>query len=710
MSISVVRNGIEIDGVVHPLFSGCVQYWRLERGRWPEILDRAVEMGFKFICTYIPWSVHELEYGKYDFGAHDPDKDVGAFLDLVKEKGLFALVRPGPHINAEITFFGYPERVLKRQELLMRTADDTPAILPAPPRFFPTPSYASEEFYSEVGAYFDALCKVLAPRVHPNGPIVGVQSDNEMSFFFRTAAFDVDYSRPSIELYRKLIRAKYGGDIAALNRAYGSSHDDFDRVLPPRRFDARAAADLPYYLDWLEYKEYYLYHGIQRIARMLRERGLEDVFYFHNYPVGHAMTPYHVPRTEGAIDVVGVDLYKSRRDYGEVRDAARLMAGTSRLPFSPEFGSGVFPWWNPLFLRDQELTTRAAIMNGFKAMNFYMLADRDRWYGAPVARDGRVRPRHFNFYKNFNRFVREKRFNEFEMRSDVLLLCMRDYERLELASSLIDPLPLMTGGMPPEWFADPRTLEGFRDPIASLYRRQWRAFKMGFTQAGFPVTLADSEVELTALERFRVVVAPSFEFMDMGLQRRLLVFAFKGGVLVMGPRMPVCDETLRHDSKFASHLLKPVGYRERITVGGMIFDHADLFDSKRPFLGEGGEVCAYASPTEKGTIIHLGFVFQNYGPTERSPGLAAIMKKIAATAGLKPQYAPDDPIVETVLHERGPDRLLFVANPAGDPKNVSVRLGDREALSDTDTGETVAGPNAKIALNAYSVRIFNIHG
>lgn len=710
MAIKVTHNGLEIDGVEHALFSGEVHYWRLERKLWSGILDRIIDMGFKFICTYVPWSVHEIERGRFEFGQSDPQKDVGAFLDLAAEKGLFALVRPGPHINSELTYFGYPERILHREELLMRTADDTPAIIPAPPRFFPAPSYASDVFYDEVALWFDAVCKVLVPRRHPKGPVVGVQSDNEMSFFFRTAAFDVDYSPASIELYRKFIRTRYEEDIAALNRAYGASHSDFDGVLPPRQFDARSVADLPYYFDWLKYKEFYLYHGVQRIARMLRDRGLKDVFFFHNYPVGYATTPYHIPRTETAVDVVGVDLYKSRKEYGEVRDAARMMAGTSRLPFSPEFGSGIFPWWKPLFLRDQELTTRAAIMNGFKAMNFYMIVDRDRWYGAPVARDGRTRGRHFNFYKNFNRFIRENRFHEFKMRSDVLLLCMRDYERLELASLLTDPLPLVSQSMPSEWLADPRTLEGLRDPVAALYKRQWRAFKMGFAQAGFTVTLADSAVDLPTLERFAVVVAPSFEFMDMSLQRRLLVYAFKGGVLVMGPRQPIYDENMRRDSKFISHLLKPTGYRERLTTGGMVFERADLFEAKRPFIGEGGEVCAYASPTEKGTIVHLGFVFQDYTGYDRSPGLAAIMKKIAALAGLKPLYQADDSLIETVLHERGPDRLLFVANPTGEPRAAVIRLADTEALSDADTGRPISGPAAKIDLPEYSVRIFNVHG
>ncbi len=710
MPVKVNGQGIEIDGVTHALVSGSVHYWRIERDKWPLVLDNVVEMGFKFVCTYIPWSVHESDRGVFDFGSADVRKDVGAFIDLCGERGLKVLVRPGPHINAELTLFGYPERVLRRDELLMRTADDTPAVLPVPPRCFPLPSYAAKEFYEEVALFFDALCPILVPRMHPDGPIVGVQSDNEMSMFFRTAPFDVDYSPSSIDLYHAYLRAKYEDGIQDLNRAYGTSHADFGKVMPPRRYDARSAMDLAYYFDWLEYKEYYLYHGINEIARMLRERGLTNVFYFHNYPADGTTTPFHVPKTEMVVDVVGIDMYKSRKEYVAVRDTARFLAGTSRLPFVPEFGSGCWLWWQPLFLKDQELATRAAFMNGMKAVNFYMLADRDRWYGAPIARDGRQRPARFSFYKKLNRFLSDNRFNEFKMRSDVLLLSVREYERFEQISSLLDPLMPLPGDMPPDWFSDPRTLDGLRDPVQAVYKRQWRAFMMGFTQAGFPVTIGDSAADPSIFERFPVVVVPSFEFMNMTLQRHLYVYALKGGVLVLGPRVPTMDDQMRRDSKFSSLALKPVACKDRVSVGGLVLERADIFDTKRPFLGSGDHLCAYTIPAEKGTIVHLGFVFQDYTGYERSPGVAAIMKKIAGLAGLAPLYPPDDPLIETVLHERGPDRILFAANPTAEPRRTVIHLAAQESLQDADTGELFPGPSPSIEFPEYTVRTFIMHG
>ena len=226
------------------LFSGSVQYWRLERQLWGPILDSIHRMGFRVIETYIPWDVHETGPERFDYGASDSQKDLPAFLDLCHERGLRVLVRPGPHINAELRDFGFPRRVLADPDVQAHTAQGTLAVYHFPFKPFPVPSYASEKLYSEFGRFLDALAPILADRIHPRGPIVGIQADNELSYFFRIGAYDLDYSPCAVAQYRAFLRDRYG-TVESLNSAYRSSYADFGDVSPPTEFFGKTPDELP---------------------------------------------------------------------------------------------------------------------------------------------------------------------------------------------------------------------------------------------------------------------------------------------------------------------------------------------------------------------------------------------------------------------------------------------------------------------------------
>ncbi len=98
-----------------------MHYWRLDPDDWRAALVETKKLGVRFIDTYVPWAVHEIGPGEADFGEKDPRLDVASFLRLVHELGLYAIVRPGPHINAELTYFGIPERVIWDPECQARS-------------------------------------------------------------------------------------------------------------------------------------------------------------------------------------------------------------------------------------------------------------------------------------------------------------------------------------------------------------------------------------------------------------------------------------------------------------------------------------------------------------------------------------------------------------------------------------------------------------
>ncbi|MBO0869871.1 MAG: beta-galactosidase, partial [Micromonosporaceae bacterium] len=286
--VDVRDNSLTLHGQPTTLYGGAVHYWRLSRDRWESILDSVRAMGFTMISIYIPWEVHEIEKGRFDFGQVNPAHDIDAFLTLCERKGFRIVVRPGPQINSELTWFGYPKRILANERLHARSAKGSRVVLTQAPKPIPALSYASDEFFDETALWYDAICSILAKHAYPNGGIVAAQVDNEMAYFFGVNAYASDYSDASIAGYRDFLLSKYA-DIAGVNAAYGTTGLTIDALDPPRRFTATTRQDIPRYADWAEYREQYLITAMDRLAEMMRERGLGGIALFHNYP--HPLDP-----------------------------------------------------------------------------------------------------------------------------------------------------------------------------------------------------------------------------------------------------------------------------------------------------------------------------------------------------------------------------------------------------------------------------------
>jgi len=206
----LTREGVLLGNELVPLLSGSAHYFRLEPDSWRPCLEAMRELGCTLVDVYVPWSVHELPSGELDFGQHNPALDIARFLRIAEEVGLYALVRPGPHINAELSGFGLPQRVLWDRECQARSAAGEAVILPMPPLAFPVPSYASRKFLHEACEWLRRVAGVLGPLTWPDGPVVLAQVDNEGALYFRDGVYEQDYHPDSIALYQRYLQQLYG--------------------------------------------------------------------------------------------------------------------------------------------------------------------------------------------------------------------------------------------------------------------------------------------------------------------------------------------------------------------------------------------------------------------------------------------------------------------------------------------------------------------
>lgn len=131
---------------------------RIPHEYWRHRIRMAKALGCNTISVYIFWNFHEIAAGRFDFVS--PQKNIGRFLKLVKDEGMWALLRPGPYVCAEWDLGGIPARLLAIPDIKLRGMD---------PRYI-----------TAVKRYMAAFAPVvLANLITNGGNILMVQIENE---------------------------------------------------------------------------------------------------------------------------------------------------------------------------------------------------------------------------------------------------------------------------------------------------------------------------------------------------------------------------------------------------------------------------------------------------------------------------------------------------------------------------------------------------
>lgn len=156
-SIDFDKRGFLIHGQRTFIASAGIEYARVPRALWRDRLLRIKRSGFNCVEIYTFWNYHETSQGVWDFTG---DKDVGAFLDLVHELGLYATVRVGPYVCAEWENGGFPMYLRFQPGLRVRQFE---------------PAYIKD-----VDDWYDHILPIVASRqIDRGGSVIMVQLENE---------------------------------------------------------------------------------------------------------------------------------------------------------------------------------------------------------------------------------------------------------------------------------------------------------------------------------------------------------------------------------------------------------------------------------------------------------------------------------------------------------------------------------------------------
>lgn len=430
----LTRQGVMLDGKLVPLLSGSVHYFRLEPDSWEPCLEAMRDMGCTLVDVYVPWSTHELADGTLDFGERRPELDVVRFLRVAEQLGLYALVRPGPHINAELSGFGLPQRVLWDRECQARSPAGEAVILPMPPQAFPVPSYASRKLLSEARAWLERAGQVLGPLTWPDGPIVMCQVDNEGALYFRDGVYEQDYHPDSLARFHTFLEQRHGS-LNEAARKYGFGPEN-PEIIAPTRFDAKDAAGLERQLDWAEYQESLIADAFAEFRSAMGGAGLERAPTCHNLPMGESATPLDPTRLGKVVECLGMDYYHVAAEASSDAILKRTSEVVTRADafdypaFAVELAAGFPPFFPPLTEQDNRFAALSCLAAGIRGYNLYMAVERDRWIGSPIDRFGGRRPV-FDFWSRLNQAVERSRLYDLARAADVCIVVPRSMHRLE---------------------------------------------------------------------------------------------------------------------------------------------------------------------------------------------------------------------------------------------------------------------------------------
>jgi beta-galactosidase len=139
------------------VFAGEVEYWRIPRELWRDRLTRMKRAGYNAVSFYVAWNLHEPVRGEFHY---EDNLNLDAWLALIKELGLYAMVRVGPYICAEVDFGGFPPWLVDLPNVKLRGTD--------------------AQYLACVDTFFQSIFPIIMPyQITKGGPVITVQIENE---------------------------------------------------------------------------------------------------------------------------------------------------------------------------------------------------------------------------------------------------------------------------------------------------------------------------------------------------------------------------------------------------------------------------------------------------------------------------------------------------------------------------------------------------
>ncbi len=709
--IEIRNRQIIIDGRPRLVLSGEIHYFRLRREDWQDRLDKLKAAGCNCVASYVPWICHEPMEGVVDLtGRTRPELDLGAFIDLCAENGLWFFVRPGPFIMAEMKNEGLPYWLYQKE----------PGILPVgwdgKPGTTRTVDYLAPAFLNACRRWYRAVMAVVAPRLQPKGGnIIAFQLDNEIGMLSWVSNCP-DLQDDALDGFADWLRHRYEAPVLRLRYPFDLEDADDRRsaIRSPREdYAARLRQDLGHYLR----------HRYARYTATLRDYALEFgaagvpfIVNIHgssggrgiSFPIGISQLYCAYHGTPGCI--AGTDLYLGNLTADNFQDlyvCNAFTAATQTLdhPLTAvefECGDGNYGgnFGNRYDPSAADFKTRMCIAQGNRLLNYYLFSggyngkldpapsDGDGRFAITGERHGIAAPVGPEGQLNYT-FPRMARIiRTVGALADKLATMDEEHDALAL-------------GFIPDYY-----MTEFRYPGSTVMQTiagnleanrsygAWEIMVRAMLLNGYRFGAVDIQNGALIASRVPVLALASARYMSEDIQRKLAAWLQHGGGLLIYGELPLFDLEGERCTILSDALgVTPQGSRQA-SESYFLTLRADGWAAPRPEIrthyaqiwnapsaesllrvADTGEICGFETAVGKGRAVVLTTAYACDLELFR-----LALTRLGASPGLRCEGAHPGLFMTSTANVDG-ERMLHLLNLDGYDKLVRLTLDGRKICS-----------------------------
>ena len=683
MAIAFDREGYCIDGKNDFFISGEFHYFRVPHDDWRRRMRLFKDAGGTCIATYIPWLIHEPDEGNILFG-DCPERDLAGFLEMAHEEGLKVIVRPGPYQYSELVNAGLPTWLIKNYPQLL-ARDVNGDIFGAY-----SVSYMHPVFLKYAERYIRHAARIIRPFTEENGgPVCMVQADNEL-IGIHVWNGSIDYNPETFGYgdengyYARFLRKKYG-DIAAMNRAYGTDFGSFSDVRP---IDCDTASRRMN--DQMQCYIENCYDYIETIVSWLRDEGVNAPICHNSANPGMNALFQGLTKRMKEPFLLGSDHYYTLNQDWPQNNPTPQYALNAQYSFATLRAMGMPPSvlempggspsdTPPILKNDLLACYMTNLAMGMRGVNYYVYTGGPNFagsgetcdvydYNALVHADGSLNET-FEAMREFHSFMHENR----------ALSRSRQIASVQLGYTWEDALSAACDG------ASGDTIDFLRKGVM---------YSLMCTEYGGEYVNLNDET----LDTARPLIAVTSRRMSAQVQKRLCEFMSAGGKVIIAPNMPELDEegypctilkdyiggyTAHEFSDFPLH--NPDRLFDRVTnavivngcrVYGMQAkcEYKDLPAGAKPIAKDADTGRVLGFTVGNCTVLGLKWSMSTFAQAD-------MLKSIVRLNGAKPgEKLSNRSLMHTLWHLADGARMLFVMNLFSSPQCTDILMPNGEKM------------------------------